>query len=170
MTPEERAAMREWHVKASRGTYAICACGQLWTCPTITLLDDLDAATAEAERWRAQAGKLTAALEDLRAAVWLFVEEEDAASRRECYAQLSEVSEEAEELLDDPDAASALAELRALPEVAAATTQWRALDLRIIHMQMADREQVQTDWTRAELRLTQALAALAVTQGGVRDG
>ena len=62
---------------------------------------------------------------------------------------------------------AALAELLALREVVAAVIAWRALDLRILHMQMADGEQVQvqTDWTLAELRLEKALAALAVTQG-----
>ena len=182
MTPEERLGMREWHVKSPRGTYAICVCGQLWTCPTIMLLDDLDAAelkvnslssglkamdhflaeadlaTAQArkdaERWRAQAGKLAADLDGMSRTFSPYPSDNTERWREE-----HEIWETAAATLADPDAASALKELRALREIAAALIADRALAVaEVATVEMC---------AAAERRILNALAdydALAVTQ------
>ena len=149
MTPEERAAMRRQYPESR----------YLDGVKLLDALNAADAATADADRylWRAQVAEAhyEALIEEFR-------------------DELAWEGYRTNRFMRERDAATADAERwRAQAgEVAAATIAWRALDLRIVRMQMADGEQVQvqTDWTQAELGLTQALDALAVTQLGVSDG
>ena len=155
MTPEERA--RHTTVGTGKQQERCGVCGMVWPCLTVELWDKLDAATKDAERWRAQAGWLAAALELIRGAGVTGVSGWT-------------ISSLAKAALADHDAQRALAELRALREVAAAASAYRQSEGDDYLARRKNESLVHSVTRQRELELDEALDALAVTQAGVRDG